>query len=192
MGDRPFRFDHAPSSAAAYLGQRTLFERLDRGQVVDSLELEESVLALLAVVLEDAYAARGRTCPRPDDRDEQDIARDARLALGAHFTEDLSLADLARLLRTSRARLCRAFRRVTGTTLHAYREQLRLRAALEALVASRGHLTGLALDLGYSSHSHFSASFKRAFGLSPAEAGGCLSAGAARPAPPRRRTRGPS
>jgi AraC-like DNA-binding protein len=31
-------------------------------------------------------------------------------------------------------------------------------------------LTRLALDLGYSSHSHFTASFRRAFGLTPSAA----------------------
>ena len=33
----------------------------------------------------------------------------------------------------------------------------------------RDDLTALALDLGFSSHSHFTAAFRRAFGRPPAE-----------------------
>jgi AraC-like DNA-binding protein len=89
--------------------------------------------------------------------------------LGARYAEDLSLAELARAVGVSRSRLCRAFRRATGTTLHAYRDGLRLRAALEALL-ERDDLTALALDLWYASHSHFGARFRRAFGMTPSEA----------------------
>jgi AraC-like DNA-binding protein len=51
-------------------------------------------------------------------------------------------------------------------TLHAYRNDLRLRSSLEQL-ESGGDLTRLALDLGYSSHSHFTSSFRVLFGVPP-------------------------
>ena len=70
----------------------------------------------------------------------------------------------------SRFRLCRAFRRATGSTLHAWREERRMRAALAALADGADDLTRLALDLGYSSHSHFTARFRRTFGRSPSAA----------------------
>ena len=75
--------------------------------------------------------------------------------------------------------LCLIFRRETGTTLHGFRERLRMAAALERLRESRAELTDIALDLGYSGHSHFSASFRREFGVTP-------SAARAGPAPYRR------
>lgn len=193
VGDRPFRFDHAPSPAETYLRQRILFERLARGEAVEALELEETVLELLASVLDAAYAARGRAMRRPDDdNDEHEVVRRARLALASRFTDQVPLSALAREVGVSRTRLCRAFKRVTGTTLHACREQMRLRAALEALGPPATDLTAVALDFGYSSHSHFSANFKRAFGLPPSHARGRLSAGAGPSAPPRTRTRAPS
>jgi len=51
--------------------------------------------------------------------------------------------------------------------LHAYRNQLRLRAALESLAERHADLTGIALDLGFSSHSHFTETFRRTFGRTP-------------------------
>ena len=63
--------------------------------------------------------------------------------------------------------LCRCFRAGTGLTLHEYRTQLRLRGALEALESGDCDLTRLALDTGFSSHSHFTAAFRRVFDATP-------------------------
>ena len=62
--------------------------------------------------------------------------------------------------------LTQLFRAMEGVPLHAYLTQLRLAQALVELPRSED-LTALALELGFSSHSHFSARFRRAFGLSP-------------------------
>ena len=69
--------------------------------------------------------------------------------------------------KTAAEDLCRLFRRHTGMTLHEYRTELRLRDALDRLASRRGDLTRIALDLGFSSHSHFTAAFRRAFGMTP-------------------------
>jgi AraC-like DNA-binding protein len=42
--------------------------------------------------------------------------------------------------------------------------------ALERLDAGERDLTRLALDLGYSSHSHFTDAFRRSFGVTPSTA----------------------
>jgi AraC-like DNA-binding protein len=167
LGSEPFRFDHGPSPAGAYLRQRILFQRLARAEAVGDLELEETVLVLLANVLDAAYAARRRLVPDARGRDDEDVVRRARIVLGGRLSESLSLASVARAVGVARSRLCRVFRQRTGTTLHAYREQVRLRAALEALPGQ--DLTQLALDLGYSSHSHFSERFRQVYGRTPSE-----------------------
>ena len=50
--------------------------------------------------------------------------------------------------------------------IHRYLVQLRLARALVELPHTND-LTMLALDLGFSSHSHFTAAFRRAFGSPP-------------------------
>ena len=60
----------------------------------------------------------------------------------------------------------RLFRRYTGSSIHAYRDQLRVRAALPEIVAGR-RLDDLALKLGFASHSHFTDRFRRTFGVPP-------------------------
>jgi AraC-like DNA-binding protein len=46
---------------------------------------------------------------------------------------------------------------------------MRLRLSLERLRDPRANLSAIAYDLGYSSHSHFTMAFRRAFGTTPSE-----------------------
>ncbi|MGH3113830.1 MAG: helix-turn-helix domain-containing protein [Gaiellaceae bacterium] len=63
--------------------------------------------------------------------------------------------------------LARVFRERTGFSIHGYRNQLRLRSSLDGLFEPDVDLALLARRLGYSSHSHFTDSFRRAFGAPP-------------------------
>jgi AraC-like DNA-binding protein len=77
--------------------------------------------------------------------------------------------EIAARVGTSPFHLARVFRRDAGQTIHAYVHQLRLRTAL-ARVMDREDLSRVAADLGYASHSHFTALFRRAFGVPPTAA----------------------
>ena len=57
-----------------------------------------------------------------------------------------------------------------------YRYHLRLRLARALDLLGRYHdLTSLSMDLGFSSHSHFSAAFRQAYGRTPREFQGSVS-----------------
>lgn len=165
---RPIRFAFARSTADTYFTQRKLFTRISRRHEIDSLYVEETIIGLLARVIEDAYAEPPRSAPRRHLAAEA-LAHDACELLGRRFTEPMTLAEIAAAIGTSPFHLCRSFRRATGTTLHEYRNQLRLRSALDRLEAA-DDLSQLALELGYSSHSHFTAAFRRGFGFTPSMA----------------------
>jgi AraC family transcriptional regulator len=57
---------------------------------------------------------------------------------------------------------------VEGLPLYRYQLRLRLARALD-LLAQYEDLTALSMDLGFSSHSHFSAAFRQAYGRTPTE-----------------------
>ena len=63
--------------------------------------------------------------------------------------------------------------------LHAYRLDLRLRTALERLADPRVNLSLLALELGFSSHSHFAAVLRTRYGMTPTQCGRSLRSSAA-------------
>ena len=101
------------------------------------------------------------------ERAHADLADAARRLLALRFSEGLSLAAIAAAVATSPFHLARVFRRHVGCSLHAFRTQLRLRAAANHILDGAVDLTAVALDLGFSSHSHFTSVFRTAFGFAP-------------------------
>lgn len=89
--------------------------------------------------------------------------------LAEHYSEAMSLAEVALAVGASPAHLSSAFHAASGRTMHSYREELRLRRSLDLLPGCRGDFTRVALDLGFSSHSHFTSRFHRMFGITPSE-----------------------
>ena len=168
--ERPFSFSHARSSPWLYLRQRLLVRQLEAGRNPDALRTEETCLELLHGALASAFQPTpvpSRPSTRADRR-QRELAHEAASILAKSFREPLTLSALAVQLRVSAGHLCRVFRRHVGTRLHRYRDDLRLRTALEEIARSRD-LTDLALELGYSSHSHFTAAFRSSFGKVPSE-----------------------
>jgi AraC family transcriptional regulator len=168
--EQPFQHAYAPGDACVYLDQRALFEALVAGAALDALRIEETVLGLLDRVLARGYAFwRGaRRRPEPARR-ASELAESARAFLSRRFAEPIGVADVARAAGVSAFHLCRTFRAATGSTLHAYRGRLRLQRALDR-IADGEDLTRVALELGYSSHSHFTSAFRSLFGTTPSAA----------------------
>jgi len=92
-----------------------------------------------------------------------------KLAIARNLGRNISVSELACEMHCTPWRLCRAFRRITGQTLTSYRHALRVQVALERLREHPDDLTDLALELGYSSHSHFTHVFRRHVGITPSE-----------------------
>ena len=165
---RPIRFTHAPADAMTYLEQRRLFVASASADA-DPLAVEERIIALLDRVLALAYGQPPRAPRQPLPR-AGDLANAAKQWIAPRVTDRLTLARIARAVGCSVFHLCRSFHSATGLTLHAYRDQVRLRLALERLEQGERDLSRLALDVGYSSHSHFTAAFRRSFGKPPSAA----------------------
>ena len=64
----------------------------------------------------------------------------------------------------------RVFQERAGVPVHRYLTRLRLRAALDRLAQGDEDLVVIARAVGYSSHSHLTASFRRVFGIPPSRA----------------------
>lgn len=89
--------------------------------------------------------------------------------LAESFREKPPLDELSREVGCSKYHLCRQFRREEGVTIGTYVHRLRVEEALARLAEGEDDLTALAHDLGFSSHSHFTAVFRRLAGWTPSE-----------------------
>jgi AraC-like DNA-binding protein len=91
-----------------------------------------------------------------------------KLVLASDPARRWTLAEIAAEVRGSPVYLTQVFQQVEGLPLYRYQLRLRLARALD-LLAQYDDLTALSLDLGFSSHSHFSAAFGQVYGRSPSE-----------------------
>lgn len=82
---------------------------------------------------------------------------------------DISLGDLADLLKLSRFHFCTSFRLATGQTPHECLTALRIEKARERLTVSSSSITEIALEVGYETPSAFAASFRRLTEMTPSE-----------------------
>lgn len=148
--------------ARTQAGMSLLRHQLDRG-VIETLEAETLTLTLVRRALgERTSHASASSAGR------RKLVDRAKLVLAADLGRRWTLAEVGGEMGVSPVYLTQVFQQVEGMPLYRYQLQLRLARALDMLGDSHD-LTGLALDLGFSSYSHFSAAFKRAYGQTPAE-----------------------
>ena len=161
--EQPFQATHAFIEPAALLRLQRLRSQL-RSVMASPLEVEE-------VALRQLDAVTARTHPDATARRRWlDIVEATRLLLVSQLGARTSLSALATAVGCSPFHLTRVFRAVVGVPVYQYLLQMRLAASLERLLdhnRRKGSLSALALDLGFSSHSHFTTLFRRTFGLPP-------------------------
>ena len=98
----------------------------------------------------------------------QKLVDRVKLVLASDLARRWTLAEIAAEVRGSPVYLTQVFQQVEGLPLYRYQLRLRLARALD-LLPHYDDLTALSLDLGFSSHSHFSAAFRATYGRSPSE-----------------------
>ena len=173
--DRPFAARQVPRSPKLHL-QLVRLLTAARSAFPEALEIEESTLGLLDAVA--GALSKGRAIPpTPVSDEDRDLAVASAALLAARHSESLGLDQVATALGVSKFRLCRVFKRVNGETLWQRVQQLRARRAAVELAAGANDLSALGLSLGYSSHSHFTQSFRRVFGSTPSALRTALAAG---------------
>jgi AraC-like DNA-binding protein len=97
---------------------------------------------------------------------QQRLVDRVKLALAGDLARRWTLAEIAAEVGGSPVYLTQVFQQVEGVPLYRYQLRLRLARALD-LIDQYDDLSALSFDLGFSSHSHFSAAFRQAYGRSP-------------------------
>lgn len=158
-----FRRRAAPAAPAMQAARAWFCRWLAGAAPREGLEAEEALLALIRAALRSDV---GRL-KRPAAATSATIRR-AKELLHERLTDRLRLTEIAKEVGASPAYLTDLFTRTEGIPLHQYLTRLRIaRAVIELPHAD--DLTALALDLGFSSHSHFTYAFRREFGCTPSE-----------------------
>lgn len=169
-----FAAPSGPIEARSYLLHRRIVGHLRAG-VLEPLAAHEAAYSLLlrtvgAALREAAESGcrAGRLARRRSTEEEhRRLVDEAKTLLSMQFARPVQLGVLAGELHVSPFHLARVFRARTGWSIHRYLTDLRLRASLLRLPDEAGGLARLAADVGFSSHGHFTESFRRRFGAPP-------------------------
>jgi AraC family transcriptional regulator len=134
-----------------------------REKIAEPLEAESVALTLVRRALGPRTThAAGASAGR------QKLVDRAKLVLAGDLTRRWTLAEIGAEVRVSPVYLTQVFQQVEGMPLYRYHLRLRLARALD-LLSQYDDLTDLSLELGFSSHSHFSAAFREVYGRTPSE-----------------------
>jgi AraC family transcriptional regulator len=155
-----FRRQHLRIDPRAQALVAVLRHSLNNGSI-EPLEAEGLVLTLVCRSL------GPRTSHEPGaTRSRRRLADRVKVLLASDLSRRWSLAEIATEIRGSPVYLTQVFQQTEGIPLYRYHLRLRLARALD-LIARYDDLSALAADLGFSSHSHFAAAFRQAYGCSP-------------------------
>lgn len=131
-------------------------------KLAEPLEAETLALTLVRRVLgerkENTAVSAGR----------RKLVERTKLLLSTDLARRWSLADIGAEMGVSPVYLTQVFQQLEGTPLYRYQLRLRLARALE-LLSTSADLAALSMDLGFSSHSHFSSAFRQTYGRTPAQ-----------------------
>lgn len=176
----PCRFDadhahHTAICGASWVGILPVSpeQRLAAQQIYDAaltqnedLIVEARCLELVNTTLKTLAAApAARSALARDKQAVQTVLQCMHDAL----ERDWSVAELAAEAGISTKRLKRIFPAHTGLPVYKYLQEARLSGAKRLLTEGSNRVTDVALTVGYSSLSHFSALFRRRFGMSPSQ-----------------------
>ncbi|PSK94898.1 helix-turn-helix transcriptional regulator [Taibaiella chishuiensis] len=133
------------------------------------LFLEGKTLELLMLQVEQ-FESTGKSRLKagilPQDIDK---LHHARFLLEQHMDEPYSLAELARQVQLNDFKLKRGFKEIFGTTVFGYLRDLRMQQARKMLRDTGKSINEIAGYCGYEYVQHFSAAFKKKYGLSPSK-----------------------
>jgi AraC family transcriptional regulator len=172
---RMFPSATGPCSSQTFRRHRFIIDALQTKFPFDQLLIDEAALSLFRGVLQDVlgpgerlHGKRRKTSTRSTHAEQVEFAK---VYLSENASMHVNLHNVASAVGLSPFHLSRIFKEHTGLTVHRYLSQMRLRMSVECLSANAQDkdLGRLALDLGYSSHSHFSDSFQREFQCAPSE-----------------------
>jgi AraC family transcriptional regulator len=143
-------------------GRQPAWELMDLYQRISSnaandLDIESRAVALAFSIVKFSVRA---------PRDLRSLQR-AREYVHAHFSENLTLARVARAAGVHPVYLGQIFRKQFGETLGEYLNRIRVRDAAGLLANSDVPLSSIAVDLGFYDQSHFTRVFRQVTGATP-------------------------
>lgn len=134
------------------------------GKLLELFVLSKSIELLTLSIDASLAGPAGQYIRTTSDR-ERIVA--AREVVNDRLRDPPTLSEVARLVGLNEFKLKRGFKEVFGTTVFAYLTEQRLELAKRYLLDTDRTAAEVAFELGYATPQHFSAAFKKRFGVTP-------------------------
>ncbi|OME66327.1 hypothetical protein BSK65_22375 [Paenibacillus odorifer] len=139
-------------------------------QGMRELYLEGKMLELMAVYLNESLFEADRISHTVKlSRDDMESLRLAKEILQRDYLHPPTLAGLSRIICLNEFKLKKGFKEMFGYTVHAYVIEQRMQRAQQLLEHGNMTVSEAASRVGYVNVSHFSAAFRKKFGVRPGE-----------------------
>lgn len=179
MANQPFRLDETTDQQFTVCAQaRALLKQLAQESVsatplIRSLHRMDAASHLLRRALESISApfeaSQVPACRFLAFEGERDKIVAAMTILQQNTDQPHTIRELSRKVAMNECYLKKGFKALTGKTIHEYQQELRIAKAKDLLKLQGRSVTDVAMELGYSSISHFSTAFKKVTGMKPCE-----------------------
>ena len=89
--------------------------------------------------------------------------------IDTHYTREISLNELAEIVRVTPAYFCRVFKQALNLTPIEYINRVRILKAESLLTETNTHIIDIAMEVGFGSIPYFNRVFRKINGIPPSE-----------------------
>lgn len=139
-----------------------------RNGIFKRMFLEAKVIELLMLQLEQMNAFKDTNLNSIRNSDIEKMYQIKEIILN-NLTISYSLTELARQVGTNEYTLKRVFKRVFGTSVFSFWNEMKMQKAKKMLAEEQLRVKEVAEKIGYKHPQHFSTAFKKHFGINPGQ-----------------------
>lgn len=129
--------------------------------------METSIIQLLLLQLHGLFGKESNMLTSKLCKHDLELAHELKLHLNETFLEDHTLEELSKRFGVNTNKLMTLFRSAFGKRIFEYITDLRMQFARIQILESDKRIIDIARMIGYKNPNHFSAAFKKHFGISP-------------------------
>ncbi|MBW1294432.1 helix-turn-helix transcriptional regulator [Aquimarina litoralis] len=122
---------------------------------------------LLCVFIHQFMSKENNVCTYFKCRENLEKLKNAKEILENNISEPPSLVELSKIVLLPFSKLQKGFKEVYGYTLYDYLRHYKMMQAMQLLKRNNLTIQEVALEIGYSTSSHFITAFRKKFGITP-------------------------
>lgn len=131
--------------------------------------IETSIIQIILLQMHSLFNAAYSLKPKKINRRDMDVVRGLKEYLSKTFLDDHSMISLSKHFGANTNKLMSLFKKIFDKSIFEYINELRMEHARQLLRDEGLMITEVSRTIGYKNPNHFSAAFKRRYGICPSE-----------------------